>query len=101
MFELFRKIDEDFGGSISWNTQPNCRVFDESAHNRSVVLVTCVTANNGFPVQSCNSCFFNMATATFVIILIGHFAWLFVHQPDDVRTSTFFHTSATSLGLVE
>ena len=27
MFELFRKIDEDFGGSISSNTQPNCRVF--------------------------------------------------------------------------
>ena len=27
MFELFRKIDEDFGGSISWNTQPNCRVI--------------------------------------------------------------------------
>ena len=26
MFELFRKIVEDFGGSISWNTQPNCRV---------------------------------------------------------------------------
>ena len=25
MSELFRKIDEDFGGSISWNTQPNCR----------------------------------------------------------------------------
>ena len=29
MSELFRKIDEDFGGSISWNTQPNCRVLDE------------------------------------------------------------------------
>ena len=29
MSELFRKIDEDFGGSISWKTQPNCRVFDE------------------------------------------------------------------------
>ena len=27
MFELFRKIDEDFGGSISWTTQPNCRVI--------------------------------------------------------------------------
>ena len=27
MFELFRKIDEDFGGSTSWNTQPNCRVI--------------------------------------------------------------------------
>ena len=27
MFELFRKIDKNFGGSISWHTQPNCRVF--------------------------------------------------------------------------
>ena len=27
MPELFRKIDEDFGGSTSWNTQPNCRVI--------------------------------------------------------------------------
>ena len=27
VFELFRKIDEDFGGSISWNTQPNCHVL--------------------------------------------------------------------------
>ena len=27
MCELFRKIDEDFGGSMSWNTQPNCRVL--------------------------------------------------------------------------
>ena len=26
-FVLFRKIDEDFGGSTSWNSQPNCRVF--------------------------------------------------------------------------
>ena len=26
MFELFHRIDEDFGGSISWNAQPNCRV---------------------------------------------------------------------------
>ena len=24
---FFRKIDEAFGGSIFWNTQPNCRVF--------------------------------------------------------------------------
>ena len=29
MFELFRKIDEDFGGSIPWNTQPNCRVISK------------------------------------------------------------------------
>ena len=25
--ELFRKIDEDFGGTISWNTLPDCRVI--------------------------------------------------------------------------
>ena len=31
MLELFRKIDEDFGGSISWNTQPNCRVIFKKA----------------------------------------------------------------------
>ena len=27
MCELVRKIDEDFGGSIFWNTQPNCGAF--------------------------------------------------------------------------
>ena len=27
MFELFHKIDEEFGGSTSWNTQPNCRAI--------------------------------------------------------------------------
>ena len=30
-FELFRTIDEDFGGSISWNTQSNCRVIFKKA----------------------------------------------------------------------
>ena len=29
MSELFRKIEVNFGGSMSWNTQPNCRVLDE------------------------------------------------------------------------
>ena len=29
MSELLRKIVVDFSGSISWNTQPNCHVFDE------------------------------------------------------------------------
>ena len=52
MSELFRKIDEDFGGSISWKTQPNCRVFDESHAT-------------GLTVLSHGSCFFNMATALF------------------------------------
>ena len=31
MFELFRKIVVDFGDSISWHTQPNCRVFFKKA----------------------------------------------------------------------
>ena len=29
MSELFRKIDVNFGGFMSWNTQPNCRAFDD------------------------------------------------------------------------
>ena len=49
MFELFRKIDEDFGGSISWNTQPNCRVF------------------------------FNIATAILSPFVLRLLAWLFVN----------------------
>ena len=60
--ELFRKIDEDFGGSISWNTQPNCRVFDE-------------LHTTGLSVLSYDSCFFNMATALlspfFLDLLLG------------------------------
>ena len=31
MPELFRRIDEDFCGSKSWNTQPNCRVIFNTA----------------------------------------------------------------------
>ena len=29
MSELFRKIDEDFGGVMSWKTQPNCRESED------------------------------------------------------------------------
>ena len=32
MLELFRNIDEDFGGSISWDAQPNCRVTFQRSH---------------------------------------------------------------------
>ena len=39
MFEFFRKIDEDFGGSISWNEQPNCRVFFKYSHCNSVTIL--------------------------------------------------------------
>ena len=60
MSELFRKIDEDFGGSISWNTQPNCRVFDELYTTGPCARSEQTT---DLPVLSYNSCFFNMATA--------------------------------------
>ena len=31
IFELFRKIDQEFGGSMSWSTQPNCRAISNKA----------------------------------------------------------------------
>ena len=56
------QIDKDFGGSISWNTQPKCRVFDE-------------LHTTGLTVLSYNSYFFNMATALlssfFLDLLLG------------------------------
>ena len=77
MFELFRKIDEDFGGSITWDTQPNCRVFDDlhptgplfDSWRVSRITTGCPVLTwllsrftTGCPVRSCSSCFFNMAT---------------------------------------
>ena len=37
-FVLFRKIDEDFGGSASWNTQPICRL----SFNKATALLSSV-----------------------------------------------------------
>ena len=85
MSELFRKIDEDFGGSISWNTQPNCRVFDE-------------LHTTGLTVLSYGSCFFNMATALLSPCL-RPFARLFINLA--MRIRALFPKSATTLGLVE
>ena len=41
VFELFRKIVVDFGGSISWNTQPNCRVLDEQVSSTGLPVLWC------------------------------------------------------------
>ena len=63
MSDLFRKIDDNFGGSISWKTQPNCRVFDELHPTSPWPCAWCVSwQTTGFPVLSCNSCFFSIAT---------------------------------------
>ena len=58
MSELFRKIDEDFGGSISWNTKPNCSVFDEQA------------SQIGLPALWWCSLFIQHNHCTFVTILL-------------------------------
>ena len=86
MFELFREIDEDFGGSISWNAQPNCCVFDESY-------------TTGLPVLSYSSCFLQHGHGTFVIILLGPLAGLFINLA--MRIKALFLKSASILGLVE
>ena len=78
MSELFRKIDDNFGGSMSWKTQPNCRVFDDlhptgpwlNSWRVSRITTGCPILSwllsrfiTGCPVLSCKSYFFNMATA--------------------------------------
>ena len=86
MSELFHKIDEDFGGSKSWNTQTNCRVFYESH-------------TTGLTVLSYGSCFFNMAIALLVTILFTPFAWLFFNLA--MRIRAFVPKSASILRRVE
>ena len=75
MFEHFSKIDEDFGGSISWNTQPNCRVCS---------LILLISFQHGH--------------YTFFTILIRPFARLFIILA--MRIRALFSKSATTLGLV-
>ena len=83
--ELFRKIDEDFGGSISWNTQPNCRVFDElHTTGLTVLIVWLLLLQHGH--------------CTFVTILLRPFARLFINLA--MRIRALFPKSATTLGLV-
>ena len=75
MSELFRKIDENFGGSISWNTQPNCRDLHPTSPWLNSWWVSRFTTGcsvlsglvsrftTSCHVLSCCSCFFNIATA--------------------------------------
>ena len=76
MSELFRKIDEDFGGAISWNTQPNCRVFDERSYT------------TGLPCFMMTLILLQHSHCTFV----HHSFWTFcqaVLQPGGAHKSTF------------
>ena len=104
MFVFFRKTD--FGGFMSWNTQPNCRASDDwrlddfcpnflsllfpSFSRRSWHSSVTVSLSCQFPV-------FSIATAL-VIILFG-LSRLFINLA--MRIRALFSKSATSLGLVE
>ena len=79
MFELLRKIDEDFGGSISWNTQPNCRVLGWVAHNGSPMSIVWTATALLSPFLDPFRLFINLA----------------------MRIRALFPKSATTLGLVE
>ena len=59
MSELFRKIDDNFGGSLSWKTQSNCRVLDELHATGPWRSWHVSRQTTGLPVLSCNSCFFS------------------------------------------
>ena len=70
MFEQFRKIDEDFGGSISGNTQPTKSCIRWTAPNRSVIWpATGVTADNGLHRSIMQLILLQHSHCTFVAIL--------------------------------
>ena len=104
---LFRKIDEDFGGSISWNTQPKLSCIwwsapnqvRDSTHDGCHALQRVAPFYRDFRHGSQQVATFYRAGhvillqhgyCTFVIILFRPFARLFV-----------IPNSATTLGLVE
>ena len=80
MSELFRKIG--FGGFMSWKTQPNCRVsdnwrFDEFRPNFWSLLLSGLPDRSWYrsvtDSRSCQSPFFNKATALLSLFDLDHF----------------------------
>ena len=93
----FRRID--FGGVMSWNTQPNCRASEDWRWNEFYPNFLSLFFP-GFPGRSWYSSvtdsllsitLLRHSYCTFVIILLRTFSSA-VHQPDDVRMSTFHQT---------
>ena len=82
----FQRID--FGGVMSWNTQPNCcasddRRWDDLRPNFISLLLSCFTDRSWLwsvtgPL-SCQSPFFSIAHCTFVIIFLNLFSRLFIN----------------------
>ena len=78
VFELFRKIDEDFGGSISWNTQPNCCVFLQKSHCNFITIRCRLLARLFIKLTVC------------VGALISKFASIFCLVEQALRRMPFF-----------
>ena len=104
MSMLFRRID--FGGVMSWNTQPNCRASGESNTSDWFPYVWALPQNRcrlrrlhilKYATQL--SCNLQHIHCTFVTILFGPFARLFFNLA--MRMRALFPKSATTLGLVE
>ena len=112
MSELFRKID--FGGFMSWQTQPNCRVFNDRCWTSPCFnswQVSRLTSGllglswllsqltTGCNVLSCRSYFFNMATVLLSSFFLDLSVGLFINLTMCIRA--LVPKFATALGLVE
>ena len=93
----FRRTD--FGGVMSWNTQPNCRASDDRRWDDASPKFLSLLLS-GFPGRSwhssvtgplsCQSPFFSKGTALLSSFFLDFFSA--VHQLDGVRMSTFPQT---------
>ena len=110
MSELFQRID--FGGFMSWNTQPNCRAFDDrrpvgprfNSWSRFLIrspwsIVTFSMVDNRFPYIFMPIILLQHSYCTLVIILFGPFTRLFINLTVWIRA--LFLKPATTLGHVE
>ena len=100
----FRRID--FGDVMSWNTQPNCRAFDDPRFNSCAFLIrscwSIVTFNivdNRFPYVFVPIILLQHGHCTLVIILFGPFTRFFTNLTMLIRA--LFTKPAITLGLVE
>ena len=97
MFELFRKIVVDFGGSISWNAQPSCRVLDNIATALLSPFFPDLLPGCSYPEMQLM--LLQHSYCTFVIILSRPCTRLFINLAICVRA--LFPKPTTALGLVE
>ena len=64
-FGLFRKIGKDSNGSVSWNTQPNCRASPKKSHFTSVTILFRFFAGLTFRLPVCKRALVTEITSRF------------------------------------